>query len=150
MNASLTEFKYWCDTQKPKIPYSDGQALQRFFSIERGKELKIRLIEDNLSQQEFANKIGVSLQALNGVLNGQSRSLNITEEIEKYLNSLPKPLERIIDDVKKYIDKFGKVPNYISVSPLQMEAYKRYKTNTKRIYFEHKGKTYMLPTCNEI
>jgi len=58
---------------------------------ELGSKVKIKLIERNMSQKELAEKLGVSVQLLNGVIHGGA-SLRVEELLEEWVkDEKPKP-----------------------------------------------------------
>jgi len=52
-----------------------------------GKKVKIKLIEENMTQKELAKKLNTSPQNLNGVLTGTSSSLILEEKLIDWIRS---------------------------------------------------------------
>jgi len=50
-----------------------------------GKQIKIQLIKQGMTQQELANLLHTTKQNLNGVLCGRSSSLALEEKLKEWL-----------------------------------------------------------------
>lgn len=50
------------------------------------KQIKIKLIKDNITQTDLAIKLQISKQYLNAVLNGRQENLKIEEQLLEWLH----------------------------------------------------------------
>lgn len=76
---------------------------------EIGKQVKIKLIEDEMTQTELADRLGTTKQLLNNYLRGE-KNTNIDAPLKEWLRG-----HRVIDIVKDYYDKLSG-DNYIAAA----------------------------------